>query len=254
MNEPTLQTVDRALTLLELLSHKPDGLRATDLASEMQLNKVTIHRLVNTLAKHGFIEKANDGIHWQLGLKLIALSSMRLNSLELKTEAQPYLRRLVQQCEQPVHLAIRDDTEIVYIEKIETVQTMRMYSQIGKRSPVYSTALGKALLTGLSELELSALLSKLSMQPITPGTLTSVEALSEEVKKATSAGYAFDIEENEAGVFCIAAPVYDYRGHVIAAISTAGNRRDFLDDPTHPMIDQVKEAALSVSRRMGYSV
>lgn len=252
MPEPSLQTVDRALSLLELLARHRDGLRPVDLAGLMDLNKVTIHRLLSTLAQRGFIERDSSGHRWLLGLKMIELSSLRLNSLELKTEAQPILRRLIEQTGQAAHLAIRDRTEIVYIEKMETVYSMRMYSQIGKRSPAFSTALGKVMLSALPDDELADLLEPAHLRALTPGTITDKAALIEEIRHVRQQGYALDREENEPGVSCLAAPVFDYRGQVIAAISTAGDRRDYLDDPNHLMIQHVKEAARQISRRMGY--
>ncbi len=252
MSEPILQTVDRALTLIEILAHHPEGMRANELVKVMNLNKVTIHRLLSTLAARGFIERCSDGLHWQLGLKVIELGSMRLNSLELKTEAQPYLRQMVQQIGQPAHLAIRDQNEIVYLEKIETVQSMRMYSQIGKRSPVYSTALGKALLTGLSEAELTAFVGALELKAFTKQTLTDPDQLIDEITAAKRRGYATDNEENEPGVFCLAVPIFDYREQVIAAISTAGAKCDFLEDSHHPLIGLVQQTAAAISKRMGW--
>ncbi len=252
MPEPTLQTVDRALTLLELLARHRDGLRPVDLTVLMGLNKVTVHRLLSTLAQRGFIERDSSGHRWLLGLKMIELSSLRLNSLELKTEAQPILRRLIEQTGQAAHLAIRDRTEIVYIEKMETVHSMRMYSQIGKRSPAFSTALGKVLLAALPDEDLAAMLDRAELKPLTAGTITDTVTLARDIRQTRQRGYALDREENEPGICCLAAPVYDYRGQMIAAISTAGDRRDYLDDPGHPMIGQVKEAARQISRRMGY--
>ncbi len=252
MREPILQTVDRAFTLIEILAHHPEGMRANELAKAMDLNKVTIHRLVSTLAARGFIERSSDGLHWQLGLKVIELGSMRLNSLALKTEAQPYLRQMVQQTGQPAHLAIRDQAEIVYIEKIETVQSMRMYSQIGKRSPVYCTALGKALLTAMTENELRSFIRSLDLKPYTKQTMTDPDQLIDEITAAKKRGYATDNEENEPGVCCLAVPIFDYRQHVIAAISTAGAKCDFIKDSHHPVVDQVKQAAAAISRRMGW--
>lgn len=252
MSETLLQTVDRALSLLEILAHHREGLRPVDLAREMDLNKVTVHRLLSTLSQRGFIERDPSGQRWQLGLKMIELSSLRLNSLELKTEAQPILRRLVQQSGQAAHLAIRDRDEIVYIEKMETVYSMRLYSQIGKRSPVHSTALGKVLLSGLTDRELGDLLDSTRLVGVTDKTLTDRQALRREIARVRRQGYALDRAENEAGVYCLAAPIFDYRGQIIAALSTAGDRKDYLKRPDHPLIEQVRQAAAEISRRMGY--
>ncbi|HBP38067.1 MAG TPA: IclR family transcriptional regulator [Clostridiales bacterium] len=252
MADSALQTVDRALAILELLADHPEGLRLVDIAAAMSLNKVTVHRLLATLLARDFVEKREDSGRYLPGLRLVEISSRRLNSLELKTEAQPWLRRLVGLAGQPVHLAILDQNEIVYIEKIETVHSLRMYSQIGKRSPVYCTALGKVLLGAFTDPEAAAILQRAGIHAYTPMTLTDPQLILDEVREARRCGYALDRQEHEPGVFCAAAPVHDYRGQIIAAVSTAGSRQDFLNDPASPLIGWLLETAAAVSRRMGY--
>lgn len=252
MPDHALQTVDRALAILELLARHPEGLRQIDIAVAMQLGKVTVHRLLSTLAQRGFVERQEQSGRYLIGLKMIEISSLRLNNLELKTEAQPWLRQLVNRVGQPVHLAIYDQGEIVYIEKVETVHSIRMYSQIGKRSPAYCTALGKILLAALPDSQVQDVLSRLDLQAYTRQTLTDPAAVLDDVLRARRIGYAFDREEHESGVFCLAAPIFDYRGQVIAALSTAGSRRDYLDDPQSEVIGWLLETAAAISRRMGY--
>ena len=252
MADSSLQTVDRALAILELLADHPEGLRLVDIAVAMNLNKVTVHRLLASLHTRDFVEKREESGRYLPGLRLIEISSRRLNSLELKTEAQPWLRRLVGLSGQPVHLAILDQNEIVYIEKIETVHSLRMYSQIGKRSPAYCTALGKVLLGALADPEIMKILNNLNIRAYTPMTLTDPRLILEEVRQARRRGYALDRQEHETGVFCAAAPVRDYRGQIIAAVSTAGGRQDYLDDPDSPLLGWLTDTAGAVSRRMGY--
>jgi DNA-binding IclR family transcriptional regulator len=249
--EQTLQTVDRALAILEILAHQPQGLRPTDIAAAMNLNKVTVHRLIAALLRRGFVERLENG-RYLVGLRLVAISSQRLNNLELKTEAQPWLRQLVDKVGQPVHLAIYDSGEIVYIEKMETFHSMRMYSQIGKRSPVHCTALGKILLSGQPDEAVRSVLLAGPLRRYTANTLTDPSAVLAEVAEARQRGYALDREEHEPEVFCIAAPIFDYRGQVIAALSTAGSRSDYLDNPQSEVITWVREAAGTISGRLGY--
>jgi len=252
MADSALQTVDRALVVLELLADHPEGLRPVDVAEAMGLNKVTTHRLLSTLLARDFVERHEDSGRYYVGLRLIEISSLRLNSLELKTEAQPWLRHLVSQTGQPAHLAIYDQDEIVYIEKVETIHSIRMYSQIGKRSPVYCTALGKVLLAALTDDEILAVLNRIDLKAYTPLTLTDPEKILDEIRSVRRQSYAIDRQEHEPGVFCIAAPVHDYRGQVIAAVSTAGSRQDFLDHPDHEMIRWLLETAAAISHRLGF--
>jgi IclR family transcriptional regulator, KDG regulon repressor len=252
MTESNLQTVDRALAILELLAGHPAGLRPVDVAAAMGLHKVTVHRLLATLLTRGLVERREEGGRYLIGLRLIEISSMRLNNLELKTEAQPWLRRLVDLVGQPVHLAILDQDEIVYIEKMETVHSIRMYSQIGKRSPAYCTALGKVLLAALPDADILAVLRRLDIRAHTPQTQTDLPRILAEVQAARLLGYALDRQEHELGVFCAAVPVRDYRSQIIAAISTAGSRQDYLDDPDSPVIGWLRETAAAISHRLGF--
>ena len=245
-----LKTVDRALALLELLAHEPQGLRPMEIGTRMALNKVAVHRLLSTLIRRGFVEKRDDG-RCLVGLKLVAISSLRLNNLELKTEAQPWLRRLVEKVGQPVHLAIRDGNEIVYIEKIETVHSIRMYSQIGNRSPLHSTALCNVLLGALDDRQVRDLLQAAPLKAFTEKTETDPVRLLAEIRQVRQSGIAFDREEHEPGVFCAACPILDYRGQVIAALSTAGSRCDYFDQPNSDVLAAIRETALAISRRMG---
>jgi IclR family transcriptional regulator, KDG regulon repressor len=251
MAQQALKTVDRALSILELLAHHSEGLRPVDLARIMALNKVTVHRMLKTLENRGFIDKRENG-RYLVGLKLVAVASLRLNNLELKTEAQPWLRQLACRVGQPVHLAIRDQDEIVYIEKVETVHSMRMYSQIGKRGPLHCTALGKVLLAGLPDEEAIDLLKRKELKAYTPATKTDPVSVLEEIRQVRRQGCAFDRAEHEPNVYCIATPVHDYRGQVIAAVSTSGDFRPDLEDPDGPIMTGVLETAEAIEKHMGY--
>ena len=127
-----------------------------------------------------------------------------------------------------------------------------MYSQIGKRSPVYCTALGKVLLSGMDDEAVRAVLAEKPLQAYTPATLTDPQAVLQEVRLTRQHGYALDRAEHEPEVFCLAMPIHDYRGQLIAALSTAGTRRDFLDDPDSIVFTWMREAAQAISQRMGY--
>ena len=228
MAKATLQTVDRALQLLEILSEHPEGIGPKEFETILELNKVTVHRLLATLENRGFVER--DGNLYKVGIKLVELSSMRLNNIELKTEATPYLRNLVSQMGLPVQMAILEGNEAVFIEKIESLNAFRMYSQIGRRIPLYASGVGKILIMQESDHDILERLSSVSFEAFTPHTLTSKEAILEEIKAARCDGYAVDNEEHELGIFCIAAPIYDYRGQVIAAMSIGGKERSFIED------------------------
>lgn len=250
MAKAILQTVDRALQLLEIVAEHPEGVVAKELEECLELNKVTVHRLLATLENRGFIERRGNG--YTMGIKVVELSSMKLNNVELKTEATPYLRKLVGEIGLPVQMAILEGEDAIFIEKVESLTSLRMYSQIGKRIPLYASGVGKALLLQKSDEEILECLSKIEFIQFTSKTLTSPEAVLEEIKKARVTGYAIDNEEHEEGIICVAAPIYDYRGEIIAAISAGGKDHLLMNDTEQRGIRAVKETALEISRRLGY--
>lgn len=253
MAEKSVQTLDRALDIIELLSTEREGLGVTDIGFRLGLHKSTVHRLLSALGERGYIEKDPKYGRYKLGLKFVEISGLFLSKLELKTEAMPYLRNLAQITGQPVHLAILSGKDAIYIEKVEVLNSIRMYSQIGKRIPVYCSAIGKVLLSGVSDETLDKLLGDIDFQPFTPHTLTCKEGLKQEVKRARQNGWAIDNCEHEEDIRCIAAPVRDYTGKIIAAVSTSGNTRIMSEQKDEEVSRYVVAAAMNISRKMGYT-
>ncbi len=248
-----VQTLDRALDILELLATEKKGLGVTEIGTRVGLHKSTVHRLLAALGERGYVEKNTDFGTYQLGLKIVEISSLHLNSIELKTEAAPYLRKLAAESTQPVHLATFVDGEVIYIEKVQTLNTIRMYSQIGKRAPIHCSAVGKALLIDLSEDEIRKVLQNRDLYAYTTNTLTDVESIVEQIKVSKERGWTIDDEEHEENIRCIAAPVYDYRGEVIAAVSTSGPDNVISKERDKEICSYVLEAAEQISKRMGYN-
>ncbi|MGD8400683.1 MAG: IclR family transcriptional regulator [Bacillota bacterium] len=252
MTDQKVQTIDRTLDLLEQLATAKDGLGVTELGKAIGLHKSTVHRLLTALAARGYVEKDPKTSAYKLGLKLIEISGLFLKKLELKTEALPFMRRLAERESQPVHLAILDGGEVIYIEKVEPVNSIRMYSQIGRRIPVFCSAIGKVLLSGLAPEQLTEVLAGLCFKKFTEATLTDPAALAAAVQMVGRRGWAVDNEEHEPGIRCIAAPVYDYTAKMIAAISVSGDKRALSPERDSEIAAEVMETARAISQRMGY--
>lgn len=252
MGEKGVQVIDRVFDILELLTLEKEGLGVTDIGNRVGLHKSTVHRILSAMAERGYIEKVPSKPIYKIGLKLIEISSVYLNSVELKTEARPYLWELASKLNQPVHLAILDGTDAVYIEKVDVINSIRLYSQIGRRIPVFCSALGKSLLSGLNDVELEEVISKCSFEKITTNTVGR-EELVRQVRETRNTGWSVDDEEHDEGIRCIAAPVFDYRRKVIAAVSIAGPVTVFPseNDPVTARI--VKDISMEISMRMGYN-
>jgi len=247
----TVQALDRALEILEALATEGRGLGVTELGQKVGLHKSTVHRMLSTFAERGYVEKNSHDDRYKLGIKVIDLGSIYLNNIELKTEALPFLRDLREKSRQPVHLAILENGQVVYIDKVDVISSIRMYSQIGRRVPVHSTALGKVMTANLSAGEIEEILSARDLVKITEKTITDRNKFMEELKKAKQKGYAMDDEENEEGVRCVAAPIVDYRGKAIAAVSTSGILEEFTYERLEEIKEYVLETARQISIRMG---
>jgi IclR family transcriptional regulator, KDG regulon repressor len=249
-----VQTLERSLDLIEYLSLEKNGSGITEVGNKLGLHKSTVHRLLNALVKRGYVEKDRQTSRYSLGLKFIEIGSLRLNHIELKTEAAPYLRHLAETTRQPVHLAILDGIEAVYIDKIEPVSNLRMYSQIGRRVPVFCSALGKSLLSDLTDDELDKTMIKIEFRNFTKMTHMKAESLHSDILATRLRGWSIDDEEHEEGIRCIGAPVKDYTGKIIAALSVSGDKNVISPERDHEISGMVMNTAQTISRRMGYFV
>ncbi len=247
-----VQSIDRAFDILELLSREHEGLSLTEVGKRLALPPSTVFRLLSVMKDRNYIEKNETSNTYYLGLEFIELTSMYLNNIELKTEAQPYLRRLAKLTGQVVFLAIEQDGDVVYIDKIEQFNEIRKYCFIGQRRPLHCTALGKALLSGFSDDYISQLYNGKTLEAFTENTITSLPELLEEVRKTRRRGYAVDTEEIEAGLRCVSAPIFDYRNVMIAAVSTSWDFKSHQQAEMEKNVELVQDTAFLISKRMGY--
>lgn len=247
----SIQSIDRAFDILELLSKEPRGVAVTEIGRRLDLHKSTVHRFLTSLRDRGYVEKDVLTGNYKLGLGFVELASLHLNGLELKTEASPFLHQLTQTTGQTAFLAIHDRAEVVYIDKAETFDSLRRYTIIGKRLPLHATSLGKAMLSGFSNEEIERLYPNHRLETLTKKTISSIDTLMAEIRQIRDRGWSTDDEENELGTHCVGAPVFDYRDRVIAAVSTAW---DFKANPGltwEGLSKHVVRCAARISVKMG---
>jgi IclR family transcriptional regulator, KDG regulon repressor len=249
-----VQSIERALTILNKLSEYPDGIQIARLTEQVGLTKSTIHRLLATLVSMNYVVKDEETDKYKLGLQVLFLSRNLLNNSSIVTIAKPYLEKLSQEVNETVHLCIEDHGEVIYIDKIESNQTIRMYSRIGSRAPMYCTGVGKVLLSDATPDHLDEVISKTEFIPKTPYTITSKEAFLKEIEMVKLQGYALDNSENEEVLRCIAAPIYDHKGKIIASFSISGpSNRVTLEVIHRTLIEKMKQYSIAISRNLGYS-
>lgn len=251
MAEKGVQVIDRTLDIIEVISAYSEGLGITEISNILSLNKSTVHRIASALLSRGYLEKSLSGGKYKIGLSFIQIGSSRLNDIEIKTEARPFLASLAQRLGQPVHLGILDLPDVVYIDKVDNVNSLRIYSQIGKRIDIFCSALGKALVSGMNEESLDNCLSGIKYVKHTELTITNSEELKKQIHASTQKGYFIDDCEHEEGIRCIAAPIYDYRHKIIAAVSITGTDDVFTPDRDDDIGSLVIECAANISKRLG---
>lgn len=251
----TVQAVNRALALLEILSTEGDSIALSKLAKEANLKLTTAHRLINTLMYKGFVQQDPVTLKYRLGLKAFEIGIAAMSAMDLTAVARPFLKELAAQTTETTNLAILDGHEVVYVDQIESTNMVivKMFARIGNRGPAYCTGTGKVLLADLSEEELRRRFAAVDFIRFTPQTIISIDELSATLKKIRRDGYALDFSERDEGVTCVAAPIKNYENRVLAAISVSG--------PLHRMGDErirseilpcVLDAARNISERLGY--
>ena len=247
----SVQSLDRAFDILELLSKERRGIMLTDIGKSLDLHKSTVYRLLSSLRNRGYIEKDKDTGFYRIGLGFIALTSQYLNNLEIKTEAEPYLRKLSDRLGETVFLATLRDDEVVYLDKVEQFNSLRRYSIIGQRAPIHCTSLGKALVMDKDPQELRKLLEQKPLKKITRKTNTDIDVFLKRLKVIRTRGWSDDVEEYNEGVSCVGAPIKDYRGNTIAAISSAWE--GFKSPDNKKLVgEQLKTTADDISRHLGF--
>lgn len=246
-----VQVIERAFVLLEELAKAEGSVGVGELARRTAMSKSTTHRILVTLRDLGYAEKNMDG-EYTIGAKMFELVSYHINTLELQTESKPYLTALRQELNLTAHLGVLDGPYVVYVEKISLYPGTRLYTQVGYRSPAYCSSMGKCLLACLSGDELEDVLDQCEFEQFTVHTYTKPREFKKYLHQVRKQGWAMDNEEYKLGHRCIGAPIFDYRGDAVAAISASGTTADISDEKLDTIIAHVKETAREISARMGY--
>ncbi len=248
-----IRVLSRAMRLLEVLADgKPRKL--AELSEAIGISQSTTFRLLATLMSYGFVEKEDRSGGYHLGLTCLELARAYYDSNDLRLTALPELEKLRDASGETVHLGILDDMQVVYLEKLHGLHAIGlMTSRVGGRSPAYCTGLGKVLLAWSDPEVVRTHFSRNALVAYTAHTITDLSDLMQHLAGIRARGYALDCGEHEPEVRCVAAPIFDIGGRVVAAISASGpaGRLDPLDK-NRDLIDLTVETAGSISRRLGY--
>lgn len=248
---PIIQSLDRALNILDLFDENHRELKITEISARLGLHKSTVHSLLKTLQLHRYIEQDEHG-QYRLGMRLLEKGQLLLQGFDIREIANGPLRELSAETGQSVHLVIRDGAQGVYIDKVEGTRAAIRYSRIGRRVPLHSSAVGKILAAFMPEAELERVLEDYEYSKHTPHTIGSGPAYREELRIVRETGVAYDREENEPGVRCAAAPVYDHAGHLAAAISISTMAATVGDEELASFARRLSATAERISSGLGY--
>jgi IclR family transcriptional regulator, KDG regulon repressor len=250
--ENMVKSVSRALDIITLVSMKKEGLGVTEIANQMDINKSSVYRILTTMSHYGYIEQDAESGRYRLGYTFLDIGSKLLDSLDIRTEAKPYLLELGKFTDEVIHLVVYDQGEVVYIEKFEGTETLRMHSKVGKRAPMHCTGVGKAILAYLPSAITEDILNRKGLPVHTQYTITDREKFLSELEAVKQRGYALDLQENEVGITCIAVPIFDHAGNAVAALSVSAPTIRMTDERIEELKQHVLKTGSNISYRLGY--
>jgi DNA-binding IclR family transcriptional regulator len=244
-------SLQHGLQILDMFERERPEIGIGEMAEQLGLHRSTTSRLAATLAAAGYLQSAGEPGRYRLSGRLAALGELAADSTDVRQTAMPYLQDLVQKLGETGHLGVLEGTEAVTIGVVDGWQTVRMHSWVGKRSPAHCSSMGKALLAGLPAAEFAARYPDRHLEARTGHTITGTRELTRHLAGVRELGYAVDRQELEPHLCCVAGPVFDRTGTVVASISVSGPDSR-IDDTTIPAIAAaVCQTADGISDRLG---
>lgn len=246
----TIQTVDRAFQLLETIAKK-GSMSLADLHNEIKVNKASLLRLAYTLTQNGYLEKDSKNGNYSMTLKMYEIGTNAINSIDKFSVINSVLMELSEKTGRIAQFSIEDQNQIMCLQSIgQKTSSFSLYTNVGRRSPLYCTSAGKALLATYSNAEIMEKWSHFDVKPFTAHTITDVQKLLQDIGKIRMRQYAVDIEENEYDVFCVGSAVLGNDGKPIGAISISG--RTLTPEEEKTISTYLLDAVKLLSNMMGY--
>ncbi|MDX1512850.1 MAG: IclR family transcriptional regulator C-terminal domain-containing protein [Gammaproteobacteria bacterium] len=246
-----VQSLSRALSLLEHLASAERGISLTDLSKRAHLAPSTVHRLLATLEQQGFAELDADRGLWVVGVRAFAVGNAFLAHRDFVATARPLMRHLMEESGESVNLGILEDGEVVFLSQVQCREMMRMFVRLGGRVPAHASGVGKALLSAFPESRVDAILEKRGLTRFTDNTIDTRAILREDLTRARQRGYAIDDEEHAVGLRCVASTIHDEFREPIAAISLSGPRARITDERVDVLGRLVRDTANRITAALG---
>lgn len=249
-----VQSLDRALDLLEAFPKMGPELGLTSIAESLGLNKATAYRLLSTLERRGFLERSPNDRSYRLGVRLFELGAYYQNQINVRHMALPFIAALVDEVHESSFLCIRDGDDALCIERLEAEQEIKIFAlRVGGRLPLHTGAAPRVLLAGLENHEVEGYIKRSGLPGFTSKTITTREDLLKDIQTTLKQGYTLSIEDITPGVAAVGAPIWDYSGKIIASISVSGLSSRFDKARLKQLAEAVKQTAQRISRHLGYT-
>lgn len=248
----SVPAVTRAFDILELFLDRP-SLSVPEIIERLGLPRTSVHELINTLTERDYlIPTPGQPTRYRLGMRLFQLGNVFAEQLDLAQEAREIARKVAAECDETVHVAVLDGADVVYIAKVDSTHSVRMVSAVGRRLPAHCTGVGKALLSGLSPDALDARCPRDRELPgMTPRSITSPARLRARLDEIRASGLSYDECESNDAVYCVAAPVYDHTGGMVAAMSISVPSIRWNAERRDAWSDLIRRGAAELSQRLG---
>lgn len=241
----------RGLSILDTFSGRAGDLGVNEIARLVGMHKSTVSRLCATLENAGYLERNVGTGQFRLGARIYQLAGSSLHTTDVRLVARPIMLELVDTSSETATLGVREGRDIVTIDVVDGLNYMRMATRVGMRTQVHASAVAKAILAWLPDSEVDEILADWPMTPLTPNTVTDLAILKARLGEVRERGYAVDIEELEVGLRCVAAPIRDPHGRVVAGVSISGPRHRMTDEAMRRYGPLVRDAGEKISVRLG---
>src|SRR5882724_2579911 len=242
--------VERALSILEAAAQRRDGLTNSEFSRKLGIPKSSASYILRALERRGYLRRDAETARYRLGLKILSLGGDAQGNLDIADIALPFMRALVEKIRLTVHLAVLDQGEAVYIEKVEAPGFFKVNTWVGRRMFLHSTSVGKCLLAWLPKHEIETMVKQQGLKKRTPKTITSISKHIADLEHVKQSGYAVDDEENSLGARCLGAPIFDAMGNVAAALGASGTLTQTDEADLPRIIEALKETARRISRQL----
>ena len=247
-----VKSIVKSLRLLKLYNSQKNEWGINDMVRELGYHKSSVQRIVDTLEAEGFLARVTaDKRIYRLGPEILFLGNVAEFNIDIKSMARPVMTQLVDQVQETSYLCVVDQFQCLYLDKVECSQPIRIVHSLGQRNPMHCTGAGKILLSGMTNEEIDRVIAERGLKRYTHYTITNRDQLFQEIERVRKEGVASDNEELDIGVKCIAAPIFDRAGRVVASISISGPAQRFAPDAIPRMEAEVKKAAREISMISG---